>query len=428
MIWKTLKFIFMLPLFGVVAIVATSCTQLGLNYASLETGNKPTARPALEVISTEDWQVRQVPALKATLEEAVYGPVPVGIASRVVSRRVVDERYLGGRGVLEEVLVELGEGEQTVQFTLALATPKVPLGLAPLIIGQTFCDNMGVFEFADLAMPMQGGSCGMAENRSALGAAFTYIFGEYINKAPVADYLERGYAYANFYAAELVIDNPEAGQKNLATFPAGADGRQPTGAVAAWAAGYFAAIDVLADDDRLDTNKIAVLGHSRHGKSALVAGAWDSRITAVIAHQSGTAGASLSRDKPGETVDHIVNGHSLGGGYPHWFAPDFAQFADDTDALPVDQHALIALIAPRRVFLGNGRRDVWSDPNGAYRAAEGASKAWALYGEAGLAQAGMKAFNPEAGIAYHMRPGGHGIVRADVDAFLAFLEASFAGD
>lgn len=427
MVWKIVKFIFMLPLFGLIAIIATSCTQLGLNYASLETANKPVATPALVASGLSDWQANEAPRLAAKLEQSVYGPVPLGVTSRLVSRRVVDERYFGGRGVLEEFIIELGEGTDTVQFTLALATPKNPIGPAPLIIGQTFCDNMGVFEHAGLSPPMQGRSCGMSENRSALGSAFMYIFGEYINKAPMEDYLERGYAYASFFAAELVVDAPQAGRAALARFPAGADGRKPTGAVAAWAAGYFAAIDLLEGDARIDADKIAVFGHSRHGKSALVAGAWDTRIKAVISHQSGTAGASLSRDKPGETLDHILNGHSFGDGYPHWFAPEFATFAKDTDALPVDQHALLALVAPRRVLLGNGRRDVWSDPNGAYRAAEGASAAWELYGQEGLAQAGMKAFNPEAGIAYHLRQGGHGIVRADVDAFLAFLEASFGG-
>ena len=416
----------MLPLFGIIAVIATSCTQFGLNYASLETDNKPVAMPALVATGQTDWQTREVPELKAKLEQSIFGPVPMGVTSRIVSQRIVDDRYLGGRGVLEEFVVELGTGSERVQFHLALATPKVPLGPAPLIIGQTFCDNMGVFEHADLSPPMRGRSCGMSENRSALGSAFMYIFGEYINKAPMADYLERGFAYANFFAAEIVPDAQGAGREALATFPKGADGRRASGAVAAWAAGYFAAIDLLAGDTRIDGDKIAVFGHSRHGKSALVAGAWDTRIKAVISHQSGTLGASLSRDKPGETVKHILNGHSFGDGYPHWFAPEFQAFADDVDALPVDQHMLIALNAPRRVLLGNGRRDVWSDPNGAYRAAEGASAAWQLFGQDGLKQDGMKAFNPEAGIAYHLRPGGHGIVRADVDAFLAFLDASFS--
>lgn len=425
MIWKIIRFILTLPLLGFLAVTATQCTQLGLNYASLETDNKPVASPPLETQDLSNWQTQQVPALKALLEEHIFGPVPVGISSRVVSKRVIDPRYKLGRAILEEYVIELGEGRETVRFHLALSVPKWFDGPRPVIIGQTFCDNMGVFEQRDVSMPLRGRSCGMAENRTALGSAFMYIFGEYITKAPMDDYLERGYAYANFFAAEIVPDRPGAGRAMLDRFPAGADGRRPTGAVAAWAAGYFAALDLLEADPRIDPSRTALFGHSRHGKSALVAGAWDERVELVISHQSGTAGASLSRNKPGETVDDILNGHTFGDGYPHWFAPKFSDYAKNTDALPIDQHALIALNAPRRVLLGNGRRDVWSDPNGAYRAAKGAAPAWQLFDRAGLDQTGMQDFNPDAGIAYHIRPGGHGIVQADVDAFLAFLDASF---
>jgi len=401
----------MLPILGFIAIVASSCTQLGLNYASLETDNKIAGLPALNVPSQAAWENQEAPALRALLEEHVYGPVPVGVASRIVSRRVVDAQYKDGRGVLEEYLIALGEGEGAVQFHLGLATPKNQTGPSPLIIGQTFCDNRGVFEHAGLSGPMRGRDCGMAENRSMLGAAFMFIFGDYINKAPMDDYLERGYAYANFFAPEILPDDVASAAKILPAFPTGADGRRPDGAIAAWAAGYFAALDLFEGDERFDRRKTAVFGHSRHGKSALIAGGWDDRIELVISHQSGTGGASLSREKAGESVDQIINGtrflFSRVAGYPHWFTPKFADYAGDEEALPIDQHALIALSAPRRVLLGNGRRDVWSDPN---------------------AQEGMQGFNRHAGITYHLRPGGHGITRSDVDAFLAFLDASFLGD
>ncbi len=420
MIWKILKFIFTLPILGLIAVLASSCTQLGLNYASLEIDNKPKATPALIADSLNNWTAQEAPQLKAALETNVFGPVPLGISSRIISHKVVDDRYLGGRGVLEEYLIELGApGETGVQFRLALATPKTLTGPFPLVIGQTFCDNRGVFQHAGLSPPMRGWDCGMSENRTLLGAAFMFIFGEYITKAPMEDYLERGIAYANFFGSEVAPDTAEAAQNMLDTFPAGADGRRPTGTVAAWAAGYFAALDLLEADPRIDPSRTAVFGHSRHGKSALVAGAWDTRIEAVISHQSGTGGASLSKRKTGESVKQITRT------YPHWFDPAYATYAKHPDDLPVDQHALIALNAPRRVLLGNGRRDVWSDPNGGYRAAEGASPAWQLYGKTGLDQSGMLNLNPEGDIAFHIRPGGHGIVRADVDAFLAFLEVSF---
>lgn len=432
MILKLVRAVFLLPILGVIAIIASSCTQLGLNYASLEIENKPAATPALIASSKAAWQNEEAPALRALLETHVFGPVPLGISSRVLARRIVDDQYKDGRGVLEEFLIELGEGADTVQFHLALATPKNAKGPSPLIIGQTFCDNRGVFEHGGLSLPMRGRDCGMSEDRNLAGSAFLYIFGGYITKAPMEDYLERGYAYANFFAPEILPDNATSAARFLPTFPAGADGRRPNGAVAAWAAGYFAALDVFETDARIDPARTAVFGHSRHGKSALVAGGWDTRIELIISHQSGTGGASLSREKPGETVDQILNGYRLflsqASGYPHWFAPKFQDYAENLEALPLDQHALLAVNAPRRVFLGNGRRDVWSDPNGAYRAAIGASPAWRAFGRNGLSQNGMQRFNAGADIAYHLRPGGHGIIRADVDAFLAFLDVSFALD
>ena len=135
----------------------------------------------------------------------------------------------------------------------------------------------------------------------------------------------------------------------------------------------------------------------------------------VIAHQSGTGGASLSKDKRGETVAQMVES------YPHWFAPDYA---DDT--LTIDQHYLLALIAPRPVLLGGAKRDVWSDPNGALRAAMGAAPAYReMTGRAPLAAERLDVWEPSADIAIWQRPGTHGIVEEDWPAFLDFLDAHF---
>ncbi|MEL7454034.1 MAG: alpha/beta hydrolase, partial [Pseudomonadota bacterium] len=362
------------------------------------------------------------PDLRSALETHIFGPVPTGLPARLISSRVVDPRYKGGRGQLEEYLIEIGEGAEALRFHLAVAFPTTVEGPVPLVIGQTFSQNDSVMENWTLTSPFTGlPGDGEPDSGGAMMGVVKFIFGSYIAKAPTEDYLERGFAFANFYAAELVPDRAGPARAVLSRFPQMADGRRPTGAVAAWAAGYFAAMDILDADPRIDPSQTAVIGHSRHGKSALLAGAFDPRIEAVISHQSGTGGASLSRDKPGETVKQIVRG------YPHWFDPGYAAYGDDLDALPVDQHMLIALIAPRRVLLGNGRRDVWSDPNGAYRAAEAASLAWQTLGAPGLVQNGMTDFNPGAGVSYFVRPGGHGIVREDIDAFLAFLDAGFNG-
>ena len=176
-------------------------------------------------------------------------------------------------------------------------------------------------------------------------------------------------------------------------------------------------IDLLEKDARIDTTRIGIWGHSRHGKSALVAAAWDDRIGLVMAHQSGFGGSALSRSKTGERIDRVAQT------YPHWFTPAFQDFAKAPGTLPLDQHQLLALLAPRPVFLGNGRRDVWSDPNSTYRAAQAADRVYKFYGSEGLAQTGLRDFNPAADLSFHMRAGAHGTTPEDVAALFAFLDA-----
>jgi len=140
----------------------------------------------------------------------------------------------------------------------------------------------------------------------------------------------------------------------------------------------------------------------------------------VISHQSGTGGASLNKRKKGESIEDIT------GQYPHWFSKTYAGYAGREEELPIDQHHLLALIAPRPILLGNARRDVWSDPNGALKAAIGADPVWKLYGaDKGLRQQRYKPFNPDADLSLWIRSGTHGVVKEDWPAFLEFLDAHF---
>ena len=178
-------------------------------------------------------------------------------------------------------------------------------------------------------------------------------------------------------------------------------------------------VDALESDPDIAASDYVTYGHSRYGKSALVAAAFDPRISGVISHQSGTGGASLNRRKKGETVASITKN------YPHWFAARYAEYAGREGEMPVDQHHLLALIAPRPVMLGNARRDVWSDPNGAFRAAMGADPVYRLYADAGLEQSRLDEWRPDASLAFWLRPGTHGVVEEDWPAFLEFLDAHF---
>ncbi len=424
MILRILKWLGFAVLGGITLLVVSNCTMLGLNYASLETDRKPLPSPAISAQDASDWEAQRA-GLKAAFEGSVYGPWPKGLSVSIGETRVADAAYLDGRAVLEETPITLGRGAGARTFHFAIAWPKQASGPVPVVIFQSFSNNCLAFQSTQLTAP-EGGNCTQTEFGGFAGWAVTSIFGEYIASQPVGEFIDRGYAYGSFYASEIVPDSKAAAYQSLESLRA-SEGVASTGAIAVWAFGYSAVIDMLDADTRADPARTAVWGHSRHGKAALVAAAWDTRIELVFSHQSGFGGGSLSRSTTGEGLGGVTGAKGgFGGGYPYWFAPEYGAFADDLDALPVDQHQLIALIAPRAVMLGNGRRDVWSDPNSSYRAAQGASVVWRLYGSPGLEQGEMRDFRAGADLVFYMRAGGHGIVAADIAAFLEFLDSHFA--
>lgn len=271
-----------------------------------------------------------------------------------------------------------------------------------------------------VSLPLGGAKgCG---NNAVVEALVKVVFGEHIAAPPLKDILERGYAVAEVFPSEVAADSKAYAPVDLDRIGRlVAPERAPEGVVAVWAATFGWAIDGLEEDQRIDHGKIVAWGHSRHAKAALLAGAYDDRIAGVVSHQSGTGGATLSTSDNGESVARITTS------YPHWFSPTFAEFAGRESELPVDQHQLIALNAPKPVFLGNGWKDVWSDPNGAFRAAMAADEVYEFLGYEGLTQSGLADPNYLGGdIAFQIRSGGHGVRRADWRAFLDWMDVWFA--
>ncbi|MEH6693786.1 MAG: hypothetical protein V7675_02030 [Hyphomonas sp.] len=414
MIWF-LKRMPLLIVLGLTVLVMSNCTMLGMNYASLETSNKPQPQPSLDVPAITGNAAKR-DALKQAFEDTLYGPWPTGMPIAFSAWRIVEPDYLDGRGTLEEAEVTVGSGEGARLFHLVVAFPKADRP-APVVVGQTFSSNCSVFP-GEPVTATDMTACTGSEMDGAMGTLATQIFGRYIAVAPVARYFDAGLAYASFYASELVPDRNGDAQAVMANLGGATN---PTSALMAWAYGFTAALDVLEADPRIDKSRMAVMGHSRHGKSALIAGVWDRRVAAVIAHQSGFAGAALSRSETGEGLVRMAES------YPHWLSPNVLAYLADLSSLPVDQHELLALLAPTPVLLGNGRRDVWSDPNSTYRAAEAASAVYKAEAASGLTGDGMQSFDPAADLAYWLRPGGHSIVPKDIDAFTAFLAAHLGG-
>lgn len=364
------------------------------------------------VTSAAEWTQRRAPLLRAAFEREVYGPMPAAEAPVVEKRTPVTTRAIGAEATAEQWTVRVGPSSR---FHMVLVTPKAP-GAHPVIVMQNFCGNRTAF--ADrpesVALPL---TPVMEECHNRYAAPLMEgVFGRYINGPPFDDIVAHGYAVALFYAGDVVADVRSEAPAALATFAH--DGQTP-GALAIWAWLYSRALDVLAADPRIDGSRAVIWGHSRNGKSALLAAAFDPRIAGVIAHQSGKGGATLTRSYGGESVAQITKG------YPHWFAASYAGWAAREEEIPVDQHQLLALIAPRPVFIGAARRDAWSDPEGAYRAATGADPVYELFGSKGLDQSDMRARNFDADIAFIFRGGRHGVTTADWRDFLAFMDAHF---
>lgn len=404
----------------VLVLVVAGCVRsgLGVNIYDAHPGHFTSLLSNFDddpiVRDATDWSTRRAPILRAAFQERIYGWLPDDAGAVVSERRIIRTADYPHARSVEEITVRLAAPNSSdVQFRAVVFLPKGEEGAAPVVIIPNFCGNEAALGFSDRTL--NHGAWLPERCRTLVNRSVTrFLHGENIIRPPFDRLLRAGYAVVTYYPGEIVPDQPMLAAQALTRLPRQTHAPS-VGAVGAWAWSISLAVDVIEADSRFDHEHVAVFGHSRFGKSALLAAALDERITAVIANQSGRLGAAPTSRNTGEPLSELTRR------FPHWF-PAVAQGAL-ADAATLDQQSLIALIAPRAVFLGGATLDRWSDPVGAYEGAQSASDVYQLFGHQGLTQSSIETPDYSADITFFMRPGRHGIRAVDWTAAIAFLNA-----
>ena len=379
-----------------------------------------TSLDGKKISTRAEWERERKPELQALFQHYMYGFLPpAGPVTGTVRRS--DPGAFGGKATLREVSLGIA-GPDGPKVDLLLVVPNHRKGPVPVFVGLNFSGNHSLVTDPAVALPaswMRGGGKGeeVVKNRATEKGRGTSV-GTWALEQSV----DRGYAVATVYYGDIFPDKPEFGDGVYPRFHQPREGQKSPGetecgAIAMWAWGIHRLIDYLVTLPELDRSRIAVTGHSRLGKTALLAAAFDERIALAIPHQAGCGGTAPSRtaNPKAESVKRINTS------FPHWFDDHFKEFNDQVDRLPFDQHCLLALCAPRPVLYTNGVEDQWANPDGQFEMMKAAAPVYRLYGIDALAAAERPPVGTlvDSTLGYYLRTGPH---VSDPDYWKTFLD------
>jgi len=373
------------------AVIFTACAAHAVNYDESKVGTYTLPDPLImksgdTATTTNDWMDLRRNEILQLYKGYIYGSGP-DWRNMLDHKREMDPQALGGTAVRKQIDLEFynygprtnDETVTNLTFHVLLYTPANNRKPVATFLCLSFSPNYR--EVSDphvLVYPVWD------KKTDILAMPTNIVRGDAEDAWPVQKILARGYGIAMVDYEDFEPDLPDGsgsqhGVRSLYLQP-GITNLDPNawGAISAWAWGASRVMDYLKTDKEVDANRIILLGHSRLGKTALWAGAQDTRFAMVIASCSGEMGASLARRDYGETVTTMCKS------FPYWFCGNFLDYSNDISDLPVDTHMLLSLIAPRPLFLNNGSEDRWGDPRGEYEAAIAATPVYHLFGEQGV--------------------------------------------
>lgn len=387
----------LLPGFCLVFSVQAAFSQ---NYEESQVGtfqlpDPLTTTDGRKIKNATEWEEIRRGELLNLFEEHVYGRTPRSFETIFFRLKNENKQAMGGKAYLKEVEITVGNKGQEAKINLVMFTPNGVKQKVPTFL--------------------------LINNRPARNTSPTRdtLSGFW----PAEEVIAAGYGIAAFQVADAAPDNKENYRDGiLRLFPELHDTPDGMKAIGAWAWAASRVMDYFERDREVDARKVIVVGHSRGGKTSLWAAAQDTRFAMCVSNNSGNTGAKISRRNFGETVKRINTV------FPHWFANNYTRYNDNENALPVDQHELIALIAPRPVYVTNATEDLWADPTGTFLALKSAEPVFNLYPQKSkLPKTAPAPDQPviQKPLGYHNRTGIHNMTHYDWEQFVKFANLYF---
>jgi len=347
------------------------------------------------VTNKASWEKVRRPEILSLFENNIYGQMPKKYSSIKYTVTKEDAAAMNGNATLKEVLIEVVNNGKSLKIHLTLFVPNKTTKPVPAFL---LINNRG------------------KENTDPTRAVKSEFW-------PAEMLIDSGYAIGAIQVADLAPDDKEKYVNGvLQLYPDQLTADNGMKAIGAWAWGASRVMDYFETDKEIDAKRVAIVGHSRGGKASLWAAAEDQRFAICVTNCSGNTGAALARRQFGERINRINTS------FPHWFNNNYKKFNNNEDALPLDQHMLIALVAPRPLYATNASKDLWADPTGTYLSLKNAEKVYALYGLQSNLPANPPGINQpiiRSPLAYHNREGEHNLTAYDWNNFIQFANYQY---
>lgn len=364
----------------------------------------------------QQWEATRRDEILQLFQKNVYGKPVTFNSAKFVS---ISEKkpLIDGIGYWQIMVLELNG--QKVSVLIQMPEAENP----PIFIGYNFCGNHSIMTGDELPISDRWANaevCGHKVDSTTPttedGKFLPGSRGIRSYRWPVSDIVSKGYGVVTAYYGDVLPDDNAAFQSYMKQHYPNADAGEHS-AIGIWTSGLSVILDNLLTQGIATEDKVAVFGHSRLGKTALWAGATDKRFKMVISNDSGAGGAALARRNYGETIELITTR------YPHWFTSEYAGYAKRVNELPVDQHLLLALIAPRALYVASAEDDRWADPKGEFLSLVNAQDIYKLYGSDVFKAKEAVLNQPIHGrMSYHIRPDGHDLFHSDWMNFLTVAD------